>query len=107
VAVPNTSNVERTLKTKIEKYAPLASEMKKQMKATAVTVLPIVISATGTVPEKTMKSLNTLMRWNSYIIEAIQKTVLLATAWIVRRVIGEEQWTEKAQTSYSFGYYPL
>jgi len=107
VAVPNTSNVERTLKTKIEKYAPLASGMKKQMKATAVTVLPIVISATGIVPEKTMKSLNTLMRWNSYIIEAMQKTVLLATAWIVRRVIGEEQWTEKAQTSYSFGYYPL
>ena len=75
---------------KMEKYAPLASEVKKQMKATAVTVLPIVISATGIIPGKTVKSMNMLIEKNNYIIEAMQKVALLATARIVRRVIGAE-----------------
>ena len=60
----------------------MASEMKKQMKATSVTMLLIVMSATGIVPEKTMKSLSTLMERNNYIIEAMQKVALLATARI-------------------------
>jgi hypothetical protein len=42
--------LEKTIKTKKEKYATLAEEMKKGRQVKQVSILPIVISATGVIP---------------------------------------------------------
>jgi hypothetical protein len=79
IAVPNTVNVERTIKTKLEKYATLAEEMKKGKHVNSVIVLPVVISATGIIPQRTVKSMNMLIKRSDYVIEAMQKAALLST----------------------------
>ena len=66
---------------KKDKYFDLARELKKlwNMK---VTIVPIVISAFGTVTKELLKDLEVGRR-----VETIQTTVLLKTARILRRVL--------------------
>jgi hypothetical protein len=39
----------------------------------------VVISATGIIPQRTVKSMNMLIKRSDYVIEAMQKAALLST----------------------------
>ena len=86
-AVPDNHRVKLKESEKKDKYLDLAGEFKKlcNMK---VTIIPIVISALGTITEGLIKELEDLevRGW----VETIQTTALLRSAWILRRVL--ETW---------------
>jgi hypothetical protein len=50
VAIPNTPNLEKKYNEKIQNYLPLAEEIKSVWKLNSVTIVPIIISATGVIP---------------------------------------------------------
>ena len=83
-AIPYDSRVDSKEMEKIEKYQDLVREMKKlwDMK---VVVIPIVLEALGTTPktlQKRMKDIGIETR-----IAELQKTVILHTARILRKVL--------------------
>ena len=83
VACPNDWRVES--KQKVNKYLDLAFEIKKMWNMKRVKVVPIVIGALDTVPKKFEEHLTDI---NVGIeLAALQKTVLLGSARILRRVL--------------------
>lgn len=88
IAVPLPHNITNTHAEKINKYLPLADEIKKMWKQDTVTIVPIVIGATGEIP-KNLKTCLEKLRLNEIIYKQIQKSVILDTCHIVRRVLGE------------------
>ena len=85
VACPNDWRVESKQEEKVNKYLDLAFEIKKLWKMKRVKVVPIVIGALGTVPKKLEEHLTDI---NVGIeLATLQKTVLLASARILRRVL--------------------
>ncbi|KAJ8967778.1 hypothetical protein NQ314_002623 [Rhamnusium bicolor] len=90
IAVPLPSNIMKTHAEKINKYLPLADEIKKMWKMESVTIVPIVVGATGEIPHKLHAGLKTLKLQNGLYIP-IQKSVLLDTCSIVRRVLGDQE----------------
>ena len=83
-AVPADHRINLKGSEKSDKYIELARELKKlwNMK---ITIVPIVISALGTVTKGLLKGLEDLKV--SGRVETIQTTVLLKTARILRRVL--------------------
>ena len=73
---------------KKNKYLDLARELKKKLWNMKVTIIPIVISAFGTVTKGLQKELEDLEVGRR--VETIQTTALLRTARILRRVL--ETW---------------
>ena len=57
IAVPLAVNILSTYAEKINKYMPLADEIKCLWKMDKVVIVPIVIGATGEVPKKLYDSL--------------------------------------------------
>ena len=84
VAVPGDARVELKEKEKIDKYQDLAKEFKKLWKV-KIRVVPNVIGAIGTIPKGLVGHLESIMV-NLYVAQ-IQKTALLGTARILRRVL--------------------
>ena len=85
VACPNDWRVESKQEEKVNKYLDLAFQIKKLWKMKRVKVVPIVIGALGTVPKKPEEHLTDI---NVGIeLAALQKTVLLGSARILRRVL--------------------
>jgi hypothetical protein len=83
VAIPNTPNLEKKYNEKIQNYLPLAEEIKSVGKQNSVTIVPIIISATGVIPKSLHQSIATLhLDPNIYI--SLQKTVVINTITIVR-----------------------
>ena len=83
-AIPYDSRVDSKEMEKIEKYQDLVRELKRlwDMK---VVVIPIVLGALGTTPktlQKRMKDIGIETR-----IDELQKTVILHTARILRKVL--------------------
>jgi hypothetical protein len=86
VAIPNTPNLEKKYNEKIQNYLPLAEEMKSIWKLNSVTIVPVIISATGVIPKSLHRSIATLhLDPNIYIL--LQKTVVINTTTIVRRFL--------------------
>ena len=56
VAVPGTNNMVNTIRTKIDKYREPAEEIQQTWR-TRTRILPIVITATGVVPAKTVEDM--------------------------------------------------
>ena len=83
-AVPVDHRINLKESEKKDKYLNLARELKKlwNMK---VTIVPIVISALGTITKELLKGLENLEVGGR--VETIQTTALLSTARILRRVL--------------------
>ena len=83
-AIPHDSRADSKEIEKIEKYQDLVRELKKlwEMK---IVVIPIVIGALGTTPKTLPKRLNDIGIKSN--IGELQKTVILNTARILRKVL--------------------
>lgn len=89
IAVPLAANTAKTYAEKINKYLPLADEIRDMWDMDKVIIVPIVIGATGEIPLKLCESTNILqLERNIYL--RIQKSALLDTCSIIRRVLGEQ-----------------
>jgi len=82
--VPYDTRVDEKEKEKIQKYQDLARELKKLWNKN-VKVIPVIIGALGTTPSRLRKRLKEI-GINTKIVE-LQKTVLLHSARILRKVL--------------------
>ena len=83
-AIPKDHHVKEKEEEKIDKYMDLAAEVRRQFRVKTV-IVPIVLGALGTVPEKLSKSLKKLEIDD--VIESLQTAVLISTTAILRRVL--------------------
>lgn len=93
IAIPLASNIDKKHAEKINKYLPLADEIKAMWRMERVVVTPIVVGSTGEIPVKIKQGLKEL-QLNDQLLTPIQKSVLLDTCSIVRRVIGDGTWNQ-------------
>jgi hypothetical protein len=92
IAVPNSHNITQTYNTKINKYLELSVAMRK------ISILPLVISATGIVPQSLFKNLKILDLDNTLVVE-IQKGILSYSCHIVRKFLNIDTEHNKTQQS--------
>lgn len=88
IAVPLPTNATKTYNEKISKYLPLADEIKELWNMERVTIIPLVVGATGEIPVKLINNIKKLEMPDTLYI-SIQKSVILDTCSIVRRVMGD------------------
>lgn len=84
VAIPADSRIEKKEAEKISKYQDLKFELQR-IWGTKVTIIPVIIGALGALPKQLpirLDKLHTVHHMSSF-----QKTVLLATASILRKVL--------------------
>lgn len=86
-SVPLASNVSKAYAEKINKYLPLADEIRQMWDMETVTILPIVVGATGEIPKSLIQNLKSLGLTDKLHI-LMQKSVILDTCSLVRRVLG-------------------
>jgi hypothetical protein len=86
IAVPNSHNITQTYNTKINKYLELSAAMRNLWCLEKISILPLVISATGIVPQSLFKNLKILDLDNTLVVE-IQKGILLYSCHIVRKFL--------------------
>jgi hypothetical protein len=97
IAVPNSHN---TYNTKINKYLELSVAMRNLWCLEKISILSLVISATGIVPQSLFKNLKILDLDNKLVVE-IQKGILLYSCHIVRKFlnIDTEHNTQQSQNA--------
>ena len=86
-AIPLGANIAKTCSEKINKYIPLADEIKEMWNMDKVQIIPIIIGSLGEIPVKTIKGLEQL-GLDKNTTTQMQKAVILDTCNIVRRVMG-------------------
>ena len=85
IAVPGDSRVKEKEGEKVEKYQMLKDEISRLWRLRKVIVIPVVVGALGLISKDFKKHLE---KADGRIrIEIIQKTVLLGTARILRKVL--------------------
>ncbi|CAH2019234.1 unnamed protein product [Acanthoscelides obtectus] len=89
IAVPLPTNIQTTHAEKINKYLPLSDEIKRMWEMGNVSIIPVIIGATGEIPRKLHKSLEKLQLHPKIYLQ-LQKAALLGTCRTVRRVLGDE-----------------
>jgi hypothetical protein len=84
--------------TKINKYLELSVAMRNLWCLEKISIVPLIISATGIVPQTLFKNLKILDLENTLVVE-IQKDILLYSCHIVRKFlnINTEHKTQKSQ----------
>jgi hypothetical protein len=82
IAVPNSHNITQTYNTKINKYLELSVAMRNLWCLEKISILPLIISAMGIVPQSLFKNLKILDLENRLVVE-IQKGILLYSCHIV------------------------
>lgn len=88
ISVPSPVNIQKKHTEKIDKYVPLAQEVKELWRVKDVKIIPIILGATGEIPTQLLDNINTLgLPKNIYI--AMQKAVILGTCGIVRKVLNK------------------
>jgi hypothetical protein len=97
IAVPNYN---QTYNTKINKYLELSVAMRNLWSLEKISILPLIISATGIVPQSLFKNLKILDFDNTLVVE-IQKGILLYSCHIVRKFlnIDKEHNTQQSQNA--------
>jgi hypothetical protein len=100
IAVPNSHNITQTYNTKINKYLELSVAMRNLWCLEKNSILPLLISATGIVPQSLFKNLKILDLDNTLVVE-IQKGILLYSCHIVRKFlnIDTEHNTQQSQNA--------
>ena len=86
IAIPSASNLEKKEEEKIEKYTPLAIEIKDIWKQDRVAIVPIIISPTGVTPHSLTKNMQKINIQPS-IHTHLQKAVIIKTCNIVRKFL--------------------
>jgi hypothetical protein len=69
IAIPNSHNITQTYNTKINKYLELSVAMRNLWCLEKISILPLVISATGIGPQSLFKNLKILDLGNTLIVE--------------------------------------
>lgn len=87
IAVPESGNLQNTYEGKLRKYADLLIELKELWHVERVSVVPVVISATGLIPRNLKENLKKLGVPENIFI-AMQKAVVLSTCNLVRKFLG-------------------
>jgi hypothetical protein len=100
IAVLNSHNITQTYNTKINKYFELSVAMRNRWSLEKNSTLPLMISATGIVPQSLFKNLKILDLGNTLVVE-IQKGILLYSCHIVRKFlnIDTEHNTQQSQNA--------
>jgi hypothetical protein len=98
IAVPNSHNITQTYNTKINKYLELSVAMRNLWCLEKISILPLVISATGIVHQSLFKNLKILDLDNTLVVE-IQKGILLYSCHIVRKFLNIHTEHNKTQQS--------
>ena len=83
-SVPNDANVEKKEQEKIEKYTPLAHEIRK-MNHVSVKTVPLVVGALGVVSNNLEKGLQEL--GIGYAQTCMQKTAIIGTTTILKKFL--------------------
>lgn len=86
VAIPMECNIERKQQEKIEKYTPLAIEIKDIWRQNKIIILPFILSPTGVTPNGFIENLQRL-ELPTYVHTNIQKAIILKTCNIVRKFL--------------------
>jgi hypothetical protein len=92
LAHPNDHNLNETFSNKIIKYTDLADEIKQMWKLDSVIVVPIVISVNGLIHPKILK-FSDKINLPTKIVHTCQRSVVLETCRIVRKVLNQENRT--------------
>jgi hypothetical protein len=79
ISVPNSHNITQTYNTKINEYLELSVAMRNLWCLEKISILPLVISATGIVPQSLFKNLKILDLSNTLVVE-IQKGIYYPSA---------------------------
>ena len=83
IAIPSDYNVVRKRNEKITKYIDLSIELKRMWKLEKISIIPVIIGATGTVYRSIKSEIDLIP---GYIkIETIQRIAILGTSYIWRR----------------------
>jgi hypothetical protein len=98
IAVPNSHNITQTYNRKINNYLELSVAMRNLWCLEKNSILPLVISATGILPQSLFKNLKILDLGNTLVVE-IQKSVLLYSCHIVRKFLNIDTEHNKTQQS--------
>jgi hypothetical protein len=91
-------SLEMTYNTKINKYLELSVAMRNLWCLEKISILPLVISATGIAPQSLFKNLKILDLDNTLVVE-IQKGILLYSCHIVRKFLNIDTEHNKTQQS--------
>ena len=86
ISIPNDNNVIQKETEKIEKYTPLAIEIKEIWKQEKISIVPIIMSVTGITTKTFIHNLETI-DLHSNIHTKIQKAVILETTSIVKKFL--------------------
>jgi hypothetical protein len=94
IAVPNSHNITQTHNTKINKYLELSVAMRNVWSLEKISILPLIISATGIVPQSLFKN-------SGFRVVEIQKGILLYSCHIVKKFlnIDTEHNTQESQNA--------
>jgi hypothetical protein len=79
IAVPNSHNITQTYNTKINKYLELSVAMRNLWSFKKKSILPLIILATGIVPESLFKNLKILDLENTYSCHIVRKFLNIDT----------------------------
>ena len=85
IAIPGDKRVKDKEIEKLEKYQMLKEEVQRLWKMKSVTVLPVVIGALGAVSQRFAGYVNKVGA--NIKLEIVQKTALLGTARLLRKVL--------------------
>jgi hypothetical protein len=105
IAVPNSHNITQTYNTKINKYLELSVAMRNLWCLEKISILPLVISATGIVPQSLFKNLK-ILNLEELVVE-IQKRILLYSCHIVRKFLNIDTEHNKTTKSKCGGETPV
>jgi hypothetical protein len=88
IPIPNSHNITQTYNTKINKYLELSVAMRNLWCLEKNSILPLIISATGRVPQSLFKNLKILNLGNTLVVEIEKGTrILLYSCHIVRKFL--------------------
>jgi hypothetical protein len=76
IAVPNSHNITQTYNTKMNKYLELSVAMRNLWSLEKNSILPLIISTTGIVPQSLFKNLKILDLENT-LVDEIQKGIFI------------------------------
>ena len=89
IAIPSSHNLEKSHQEKISKYLELSVYLKNTWNLEKITILPIILSSTGIIPNLLHKSIK-ILNLNENLYVSLQKAVLLCSCHIVRKFLNIE-----------------
>ncbi|KAI5735775.1 hypothetical protein M8J77_022519 [Diaphorina citri] len=92
VTIPLDENINTAYSIKIAKYEDLRRQLKHIYNTNNVSILPIVITSNGLIHKNTIINLEKLKISNARnVVKKCQRSVIISTTGIVRRVLAEEE----------------